>query len=731
MRARYRATSLAPPIALAAIFAAGFARADGATPPAPAAQAIAPPSGSAGPPVLEVRVIGDRPDSLQHVPGSGTVVSAKEIRRAEPENVAEMLRRVPGLLVRQDESGGTRLDIGVRGLDPTRSRRVLLLEDGIPIEINPYAEPDLYFSPPIERYREIEVVKGSGSILFGPQTIGGVINFLTLAPPASRTVSIEGDAGSYGYAKALAAYGDAVGGVRYIVQAFHKQSNGARDEPYQADDVFTKIAFDTGTKGEATVKIGFHDERAVSTEVGETENMYLTDPQRPTFAPDDFLHVRKYEFSVIHQQQLTPETKLRTLAYAYETSRVWNRQDYDRFAIPGTIYDRIVGDTSINEGAIYFKNSDSIVDRTYDVAGIEPKLEHKFSTSIVDHDLEVGARLLVESGHRAQREGTTPTSQAGDLTIDETHRTYAFAGYVADSMAFGDDVIVSPGLRIEHAQFERDLARDIVNGVSVDEAIDGRTFDTGVIPGIGMILGRADAHIYAGIHVGYAPPRVVTAISDTGVDEELEPEKSIEYELGTRLRRRYVRLEATAFLTNFENQIVAGNVLNGAKTQLINGGATRHLGVEGGAIFGLGKALALPLTIDLGANATLAHATFVGGEWANDVLPYAPSAVVNGTLDVEHESGFGGEIAFTYTSSQFTDEFDTIKVDPTGRDGIIDPYAVTDLMLRYRHRPTGLTASFSIKNLFDTTYVLSRMPDGIFPGSPRSIIAGLRWDHSP
>ena len=33
-----------------------------------------------------------------------------------------------------------------------------MLEDGIPISLNPYGEPDSYYSPPIERIQRIEVV---------------------------------------------------------------------------------------------------------------------------------------------------------------------------------------------------------------------------------------------------------------------------------------------------------------------------------------------------------------------------------------------------------------------------------------------------------------------------------------------------------------------------------------------------------------------------------------------
>src|SRR6185295_4547511 len=105
--------------------------------------------------------------------------------------------------------------------------------DGIPVAVNPYGEPDIFYVLPIERVRGIEVVKGSGNILFGPRTIGGVINFLTLAPPSTRTAALEVEGGTLGFEKQLARYGDGFGGARYIVQLVHKHGDGVRKEPFE------------------------------------------------------------------------------------------------------------------------------------------------------------------------------------------------------------------------------------------------------------------------------------------------------------------------------------------------------------------------------------------------------------------------------------------------------------------------------------------------------------------
>ena len=296
----------------------------------------------------EVRVIGGKADSLQRVPGSGTLVTKKEIERAAPLDLAEMLRRVPGVQARQEYGGGGRLDISIRGLDAGRSRRILMLEDGIPISINPYSEPDMYYAPPVERMRGIEVVKGSGNILFGPQTLAGTINFLTLAPPDHRTVAADVDAGSYGYVRGLASYGDSYGGARYVVQVLHRRGDGFHDQGFQSTNGLAKIAFDTGPDGEAMVKLGFHRDESGSEDVGFTRDMYKAEPRRATLSPSSHLVLDRYDASLTHEQRLSASTKLKTLLYGYTTDRIWRRQTYSRS--PSTIedYDRIVGDPTVH-----------------------------------------------------------------------------------------------------------------------------------------------------------------------------------------------------------------------------------------------------------------------------------------------------------------------------------------------------------------------------------------------
>jgi Fe(3+) dicitrate transport protein len=679
---------------------------------------------------LEIQIIGDKADSLQKIPGSGTVVTGKEIEHAQPNDVGELLRRVPGLQVRQEEGGGLRLDVGVRGLDATRSRRVLVLEDGIPVAINPYGEPDLYYAPPVERMRGIEVVKGSGSILFGPQTVGGVINFLTLLPPEKRVVRVEAQGGARAFAKILGTYGDAVGDTRWIVQGFFKRGDGFRDEAFHAVDVLAKLATSVGKTGELTAKVGFHDEGSNSTDAGLTRSMYLADPGRPTLAPHDAVAVRRYEVSLVHDTAVGEGTRLRTLGYTYFTSRSWRRQDYDRAPVAGTAYERIVGDTRTPGGALYFRDTSTVRDRSYQVFGVEPRLEKRFDTAGVGHTLDVGLRLLYETAHRLQSSGATPLAEEGLVTGDEHHASAAIAGYVQDRLAFREWLLVTPGARVEIVRSQRAIRKQLVSGAAEDVDIRGTSALATLIPGIGMVVGSPRAHAFGGFHVGFAPPRVTSVVDSSGKDLALAPERSLQYELGARIApQKWLKAEVTGFLSNFENQIIPSSRAGGDTVELVNAGRTRHLGVETATTFGLARALGWGFDLDLGARTTFARAVFAEGAFAGNYLPYAPLHTLSAMIDVDHPAGPGAQMVWTRVGAQFADERNTVAVDVTGRIGHIPARDVVDVTARYKHARTGLTGFVAVKNLLDQIYVGSRRPDGIFPAGFRQINVGLRWEH--
>ena len=707
-------------------------RADATSAPVEPAPAAADPVSTPAPeePVppkepLEVRVLGNRNDT--RTPGSGTVISSQEVTRANAQTAAELLGRVNGVQVHQDYGGGMRLDIGVRGLDPGRSRHVLVLEDGIPVAANPYGEPDLFYLIAVERVRAIEVVKGSGNILFGPRTIGGVINFLTLTPPPTPTAVTEIEGGNGQFIRGMARYGDTVGGARYVVQAVHRHAGGFISEPYASTDVMGKIGFDTSDKGQATFKIGFHDDAATSKDVGLTRDMFAQTPRRPTYAPDDMASMRRYETSVIHEQRFTENTKLRTLLYAYVNTRSWRRQNFDREPVPGVAYDHVVGDISIPKSAIYFRDTNTIQEWLFQVAGVEPRLEHRLTTGPLAHTVDVGSRLMAETANIELKSGDTPSARAGSIVGTETHRGIAVSAYLQDRISIGD-FILTPGVRVEHVEFNKLVLRQN----SADVSIPGNSDATGFIPGVGAVYGTKDANVFAGVHYGWGPPRIADSFGANGVPRQVSAEESINYELGARaFYNKWARVEVNGFYSDFTNQVVAGNP--GSGSTLVDGGATKQIGTESAAVVGIGKVLKLPFIMDVTARYTFSRATFAEGLYDGRLVPYSPLHSFNTNLDMERDldggDRVGGQVAYGHVSSQYSDFGSTQAESSTGELGVIPSHNFLNATAHYRNKQTGLTLKVTVKNALDQIYIAARRPQGINIDGFRQIFVALRWDY--
>ena len=130
--------------------------------------------------MAKLEILSEVDEPYQDLPGSATVFGMQTIKLINPVGTQEMLEYVPGINGFADDGiGNSRISIGIRGLNPRRSSRVLILEDGVPIQPALYVYPNMYYNPPADRIDRIEVIKGSGSILYGPQTMGGVINYET------------------------------------------------------------------------------------------------------------------------------------------------------------------------------------------------------------------------------------------------------------------------------------------------------------------------------------------------------------------------------------------------------------------------------------------------------------------------------------------------------------------------------------------------------------------------
>jgi len=681
----------------------------------------------------QIDVIGRTPAIINRIPGSATLISPSLMTNTHPLTGNEVLRKVTGVHVVDEEGIGLRTNIGIRGLDPDRSRTVLMLEDGVPIALAPYGEPEMYYTPAIDRMKSVEILKGSGSILFGPQTIGGVINYITDDPPAEQRTNLNISGGSEGYFLGEASYGTTLDNIGVNFNLLHKQADKIGVTHFDVNDITAKVKFQLSEKSRAGIKIGAYDEISNSTYIGITQTMYDKGDYFTVIAPNDKLDIRRYSASVTHDYFFSENAYLRTTFFGYTTSRNWLRQDFSRNSVTnGT--GAVFGDITVANGAVYMRNSTANRNRQFEVAGIEPRIYLNYSVVNLKSELEGGFRFLYERAFEQRIDGSNADALSGALREDEIRTGYASSIFAQNRFYLTEDFTVIPGIRLENFDYERNIFR--INFRDTSLINNNNVFS--VVPGIGFNYNFNNMYsVFAGVHRGFAPPRIKDAITNGGNALQLEAELSWNYEAGVRANlSSMLFLEITGYMLDFSNQIIpVSESSGGSGTGLVNGGETLHMGLETGIRFAIDQLINTAYKISLGANLTISKSNYdadrfipVNGERINikaNKLPYAPEMYLSGMLDINSPFGLGVLFSGTYIGEQFTDELNTTVPSADGQTGQMPSYFVFDVTGRYFF--TGLNSSLyvSVKNLFDERYIASRRPQGIKVGIPRFITAGI------
>ena len=677
-----------------------------------------------------IEVIAAAEDLRTAIPGSLQVLSKQELVDAKPVDANEMLRRVPGITVREDSGPvAMRLNVGIRGLSPNRSRKVLMLEDGVPIALAPYGEPDMYYSPPIERMSRVEVLKGSGQIAHGPQTVGGVINFVTPDPPSKfhGDLDVEGGQREMIIGQASVGSSNHDESIGWIASYVHKQGDGWREFYFDIEDLQLKLDIRPGERHSVAVKAGLYDEISNSTYLGLTTPMFLEDPgQNPV--PSDTLDLQRRSGTLSHAYTISPNAVVSSQAFLYATERFWGRQDFDR-SDRGRSYLDVVGDFSFPGGAIYLRDSAGNRNRAFDVYGLQSSLglEHRLG------HLDVGARYLYERAHDQRVNGNQFNARTGAIRDDEVRHGRAVAGYVQNRFQLGSRATLTPGVRFVRYNQERHISRKAIRGVPVN--VDLRK-DNGVvtaIPGLGFSVRAAGGvTFFTGIHRGFAPPATKVAINSDGENLDLDAETSWNYEAGVRVGgSRVISGELTFFRMDFSNQVITAAESGGATTTLTNGGATLHQGFESAVqvhwdrVFGLG----LWRLYSKVQHMFLPTAEFTENHlYGGNRLPYAPAQTLGVLAGLRRHGGFNIQFQLSGVASQYADNEQTVEAWPDGTIGQIPGYQIANLAIGHEiHRERWMFEPyFTVKNAFNELYIASRAPQGIQPGMFRQMNAGIR-----
>jgi len=713
--------------------------------------------------MAKLEIISEVETPYDKMPGAATVMDMQTLKLVNPIGTQEMLEYVPGINAFADDGiGNSRISIGVRGLNPRRSSRVLILEDGVPIQPALYVYPNMYYNPPSDRIDQIEVIKGSGTILYGPQTMGGVINYFTKRPRNEFGGALKLTGGENGYGSLFAE----VGGwgsdkLKPELQLLFKRGDGFRqNNSFQQINSTFKLNYIPSSSKNMYLKGNLNYENSNATYTGLTEWSFENDP---TFNPKEHDNFKVFRAAIdfIQSEKLSSTLTKSTTAFASFFDRRWWREN-DIFIKASDL-----GEDSPSAQPYYStfdlvrvgngKNNFGIL-RTFYVLGLERSYKIKHDLFNRPSKMETGWRVYAERFIDDRQTGFTNDSVytpdaregvyfrgSGDsleiLGTSHHYETIALSGFLSESIDFGT-LTLRPGLRIE--LFEQTRVDRMQGSIYQDKTLFV------VLPGIAFSKSINGLNIFGGIHRGFTPPssgalKILNfgeGLEDSGLD--LDSERSWNKEFGLRGRSSLFDYEFAGFHIDIENLVAAGR-----GTAFKNLGKVTTQGIEARTSLLLSNIFSLLPDMDISyafLDTEVKDATIisnVSGTAGSEVsingkeLPYSPDHTLTVGLEYNSSPKMNLRADLRYVSEVYTDFENIEKTDDIGVTGPIPSYNIFNISGSYKVSPQ-LKIFFSGKNITDEVYIGSRLhsnpgqkeaniSSGIIPGPRRQVNIGLEY----
>jgi Fe(3+) dicitrate transport protein len=638
-------------------------------------------------------------NSVKSFAGARTVVQKSEIEQTGAASIGDVMRRIPG--VQATENSGTAgsaisLNIGVRGLTGRYSPRSTVLLDGVPLAVAPYGQPQLSFAPvSLNNIESVDVVRGGGAVRYGPQNVGGIINFNTRSIPATETLSGDatvryndyGEGGGHNtqYSVFLGRELDSGLGLALLYAGLDgSEWRAGSDE--KVNDLAIKFRQPLDGKAEVYGKLSYYDVTS-RTPGGLTPNEYNADPFQNTRPTDYWSGVRKgIDLGYLNPFSSTQEAEVRL--YYNESSRA-------------SVLINSLGSQLTHQP------------RNYRVLGLEPRYTQRLLSGTVAHDVTLGYRFIRERGDDNSFTEVVQTGMVNPTTRFD-NETDAHAVYVDDRIAIGDWRI-TPGVRFEH-----------ISSTRIDGA--GKSFDTDnnkALPSLNIAwLVTSEWTLFGNYNTSFGPVQNIQLNSQTAANP-LKPEVAKTFELGTRWKSASLSAELTAFRLRFDNQIqqIAGTT----PATFQNLGATKHDGVETAIDYRFDKGGAFA-GLNLFANYTHTRALQDSGTTAGNEVPFYSQDT--DTVGARYVLGaWAFNLSSTHQSSQFANNANTWAEDDTGGNGLVPGYRLWNAQIGWKlPTATAVDLQLGVNNLADKRYY-TRNVDGNFGrmvGAPRTTYVQAR-----
>ena len=165
----------------------------------------------------------------------------------------------------------------------------MILEDGVPIQPALYVYPNMYYNPPAERIDRLEVIKGSGAIKYGPQTMGGVINYFTKRPRSDFGGKFKIKAGENSFLSLFQSWRFGNEKIKPEFQFLYKKGDGFRENNgFEQINGTMKISYNKSQDENYYLKVNSNYENSNATYTGLTQYSFKTNPKFNPKKDDNF-----------------------------------------------------------------------------------------------------------------------------------------------------------------------------------------------------------------------------------------------------------------------------------------------------------------------------------------------------------------------------------------------------------------------------------------------------------
>ena len=541
----------------------------------------------------------------------------------------------------------------------------------------------------------VVVVRGGGAVRYGPQNVGGIVNFVTRAIPDAPTVkagfqtqtspsSSHDGFKTTGNVLAGGTADNGLGGA--LLYSGTRGGDWREHSDTRIDDLILKGNYSIDDANSVHAMAQYYEGEA-DMPGGLSTAAYKADPYQSTRPNDKFWGRRT----------------LVNVGYRYQ-------QERREFTV-NSFFTKTLRSGYLDQGTFL-----SLSPREYWVRGIETRFSQGFDLGNTTHEVGVGYRYINEAGHELRYRTPIAANQLPTTNSrndrDTRGETEAHAFFIDDKIDIGKWTF-TPGIRYEMIEQQQ---TNLLTHVKYKG-----DYNT-PLPALNVLYHVNDSwNLYANTEGSFGSVQY-SQMPNRVSGGEVKPEKARTWELGTRYDNGNLRAEIGAFLINFNNQYDS----NQTTDTVIARGKTRHQGIEASVNYALEGVSPILSGFDVYATYAYVDATIrEEGPNKGNRVPF--SSKNKGTLGIGYTQGpWKANLDSSYQTDQFADNANTRAESADGSTGKIPGYMVFSSRVGYDFGPqlADLNVAVGIKNILNHEYFTRSFDDnnkGKYVGEPRTV----------